>query len=63
MLGNGTSITKIKPTAAMGMIHSVAELFPRAEGAVVVTVVAMAYLPPGAPAPAFCVCDERLGMA
>jgi hypothetical protein len=47
----------------MGMIHSVAELFPRAEGAVVVTVVAMAYLPPGAPAPAFCVCDERLGMA
>jgi hypothetical protein len=29
MLGSGTSITKIKPTAAIGMIHSAAVLFGR----------------------------------
>ena len=37
-LGNGTSITKMRPTAATGMIHSAAAVFDFAAGAVIVRV-------------------------
>ncbi len=36
MLGSGTSMTKIRPTAATGMIHSAAACLRRAAGAVMV---------------------------
>jgi hypothetical protein len=44
MLGNGTSITKIKPTAAIGMIHSAAVLFGREAVIVVGTLGAITYV-------------------
>ncbi len=53
MLGSGTSITKIKPTAATGMIHSAAEVLAGREeeaGSARVAFGAMSYVLGGAAA-------------
>src|SRR5580700_2673421 len=62
-LGNGTSMTKIRPTAATGMIHSATAVFDFEAGAVIVMVGfgAMAYVLPAARRePAFWVSEARV---
>src|SRR5712691_10624404 len=60
-LGNGTSMMKIRPTTAIGMIHSATAFFDREGGAEIVMVgfEAIIYFCAAAE-PAFWVCDARV---